>query len=190
MKIGLFFGSFNPIHFGHMAIANYMIEYTDIEQLWFIISPQNPLKEKSSLLADYHRYELVNRAIGDDMRFRASNIEFRLTKPSYTIDTLTYLADQYPDKEFFPIIGSDQLPSLHKWKNHEILLENYFFLVYPRPGSDNHPLFKNTAFIKVDAPTMEISSSFIRQAIKDKKDIRYFMPSSVWQYIKEMHFYE
>ena len=190
MKIGLFFGSFNPIHFGHMAIANYMVEYTDIDQLWFIISPQNPFKTKASLLADYHRYELVNRAIGNDTRFRASNIEFKLSKPSYTIDTLTYLIDQYPDKEFFLIIGSDQLPSFEKWKNYDVLLENYSFLVYPRPGTDKHPLLSHPAFHIVDAPNMEISSTFIRQAVKNKKDIRYYMPSAVWEYIQEMHFYE
>lgn len=190
MKTGLFFGSFNPIHFGHMAIANYMVEYTGIEQLWFVISPLSPLKSGSSLLADYHRYELVNRAIGDDPRFKASNIEFKLPIPSYTIDTLTYLVDKYPEKLFMPIIGSDQLPNFHKWKNYELLINDYQFLVYPRPGFTEHPLLEHGSFHLVSAPNMEISSTFIRQAISENKDIRYFMPAAVWQYIREMHFYE
>jgi len=173
-----------------MAIANYMVEYANIEQLWFIISPQSPFKTKSSLLADYHRYELVNRAIGDDPRFRASNIEFKLPIPSYTIDTLTYLSEKHQDKKFFPIIGSDQLPSFKKWKNYDVLLENYNFLVYPRPGSDKDALLNHPSLKIVEAPNMEISSSFIRRAIRDKKDIRYYMPPLVWEYIQEMHFYE
>jgi nicotinate-nucleotide adenylyltransferase len=173
-----------------MAIANYMVEFTDIEQLWFIISPQNPLKESSSLLPDYHRYELVSRAIGDDQRFRASNIEFKLPRPSYTIDTLIYLGEKYPEKQFMPIIGSDQMPVFHRWKNADILMKDYKFLVYPRPGSQDHELLKDPAFILVDAPNMEISSSFIRKAIRDGKDIGYYMPDAVWQYIREMHFYE
>jgi nicotinate-nucleotide adenylyltransferase len=173
-----------------MAIANYMIEYADIEQLWFVISPQNPLKQKTSLLADYHRYEMVNKAIGDDDRFRASNIEFRLSKPSYTIDTLTYLSDKYPDRELFPIMGSDQLSRFDKWKNYEILMQDYKFLVYPRPGSEKHTLLDHPSFIPVNAPLMEISSTFIREAIKARKNIKYFMPREVWEYILEMHFYE
>jgi len=190
MKTGLFFGSFNPIHFGHMAIANYLTEYSDIDQIWFIISPQSPFKKKSSLLDDYQRYELVNRAIGDDPRFKASNIEFKLPKPSYTIDTLTYLSEKYPGKKFHLIIGSDQLPYFHRWKNYESLRYNYRFMVYPRPGTENHPLMDHSSFQAVEAPKMEISSTFIRRAIKEKKDIRYFMPQAVWEYIQEMHFYE
>lgn len=189
-NIGLFFGSFNPIHIGHMAIANYMVEYADIEQLWFVISPLNPLKKKSTLLADYHRYELVNRAIGDDYRFRASNIEFKLSRPSYTIDTLTHLHDQYPEKKFLPIMGSDQLPGFNKWKNHEILIREYTFLVYPRPGTSDHSLLDHPSFIRVDAPLMEVSSTFIREAIRNGKKIDFYLPREVWQYIQEMHFYE
>ena len=190
MKIGLFFGSFNPIHFGHMAIANYVAEYTEIKQIWFVISPQNPFKLRSSLLADYHRYELVSRAIGDDPRFKASTIEFKLPKPSYTIDTLTYLSEQYPDKKFYLIIGSDQLPYFPKWKNYELLMENYNFLVYPRPGTDKHVLMEHSAFQRIEAPMMEISSTFIRSGIKEEKDLRYFMPQAAWEYLREMHFYE
>ena len=173
-----------------MAIANYIAEYTDIEQIWFIISPQNPFKTKASLLGDYHRYELVSRAIGDDWRFLASNIEFKLPKPSYTIDTLTYLSEKYPDKDFYLIIGSDQLPHFHKWKNPDLLMDSYKFLVFPRAGSEGHELLDNPAFQRVEAPMMEVSSTFIRKAVKDGKDIRYFMPQAAWDYMREMHFYE
>ena len=190
MKIGLYFGSFNPIHNGHLAIANYMLEFTDLEQIWFIVSPQNPLKKKKSLLADYHRYELVNLAIGDSVNYKASNVEFSLPQPSRTIDTLAYLFDKYPDKQFTLMMGADNLLNFKKWKNYQEILNHYQIYVYPRPevqqtDFDNHPSVK-----RIEAPLMEISSSFIRQAIKDKKDIRFFLPETVWNYIKEMHFYE
>ena len=190
LKIGLYFGSFNPIHNGHLAIANYMLEFTDLEQIWFIVSPQNPLKKKKSLLADYHRYELVNLAIGDSVDYKASNVEFNLPQPSRTIDTLAYLFDKYPDKQFTLLMGADNLLNFKKWKNYQEILNHYQIYVYPRPevqqtDFDNHPSVK-----RIEAPLMEISSSFIRQAIKDKKDIRFFLPETVWNYIKEMHFYE
>jgi nicotinate-nucleotide adenylyltransferase len=189
MKTGLFFGSFNPIHIGHMAIANYMVEFTALDQVWFVVSPQNPFKEKKSLLEDYHRYELVIRAIGDDDRFRATNIEFRMPKPSYTIDTLTWLSEKHPGNEFSLLMGSDQLSAFEKWKNHQEITRNYHRYIYPRPGVDHHslPMMDNASL--VPAPMMEISSSFIRQAIKDEKDIRHFLPTLVWEYIQEMNFY-
>jgi len=189
MKIGLFFGSFNPIHNGHMAIANYMVEFTDMDQLWFVVSPQNPLKEKKTLLADYHRYELVLKAIGDEDRIRGTNIEFNMPKPSYTIDTLTWLTEKHPGNNFSLIMGSDQLSVFHKWKNYKEIIRNYHRYIYPRPGVDNGslPLMDNASL--VHAPMIEISSSFIRQAIKDEKDIRHFMPNGVWEYIREMNFY-
>jgi len=190
MKTGLFFGSFNPVHIGHMAIANYLLEYNDLDRIWFIISPQSPFKNKSKLLADYQRLELVQREIDDDLRLKASNIEFGLPKPSFTIDTITYLREKYPNMDFNLIIGSDQLPSFHKWKNADILRETCKFLVYPRPGITDHQLLKEPEFIVVDAPLMEVSSSFIRKSIKEGKDIRHFLPPQVWEYIKEMHFYE
>jgi len=190
MKTGLFFGSFNPIHNGHLALANYMAEFTDLNQIWFIVSPHNPLKEKASLLADYHRFELVNIAIGDYPKFKSSNIEFTLPKPSYTIDTLTYLSEKYPNHEFVPIVGSDNLHSLTKWKNYRQLIEYYQIYVYPRPGFDGGEFRKHPRFTFVDAPVMEISSSFIRDAIKAKKDVRFFVPLKVNEYIMEMHFYE
>ena len=190
LKIGLYFGSYNPIHIGHLAIANYLVEYTGIDQLWFVVSPQNPFKKKENLLADYHRLELVNRAIENDDRFRASNIEFNLPKPSYTIDTLTYLQERHPDYNFSILMGSDNLESFYKWKNSEIIIENYGTIVYPRPGFDltKVPEHKNISVVP-NAPLMEISSSFIRNAIKEGKDVRHFMPEKAWIYLDEMNFY-
>ncbi len=190
MVTGLYFGSFNPIHIGHLAIANYLVEFGDLSELWFVISPQNPLKEKSSLLPDYQRFEIVNRAIEDYSKFKASNIEFALPKPSYTTDTLAYLEEKFPKREFALIMGEDNLQSLNKWKNYELLLEKQKILVYPRPGTKkgkfhNHPNVKI-----IDAPYMEISSSFIRNAISNGKDIRYFLPEKAWKYIEEMNFYK
>lgn len=190
MKIGLFFGSFNPIHIGHLAIANYMAEYTDLEEIWFVISPHNPLKNKASLLADYHRLELVELSIEAYPQFKASNIEFNLPQPSYTIDTLSYLKEKHSKHEFALIVGSDNLNSFTKWKNYEFLLQNHELYVYPRPGfKDEDVKLAGTIHI-VPAPLMEVSSSFIRQAIKEKKEIPFFLPSPAYQYIKEMHFYE
>jgi nicotinate-nucleotide adenylyltransferase len=190
IKTGLYFGSFNPVHIGHMAIANYMVEFTDIEELWFVVSPQNPLKNKKSLLEDYHRLELTRLAVGDDERFYVSDIEFGMPRPSYTIDTLTYLGEKQPNREFCIIMGSDGLKSFHKWKNADLLAEQYPRLVYPRPGFSKEEILihKNTTL--VDAPLMEISSTFIRKAIRDEKDIRYFLPEKTYKYIVDMHFYE
>jgi nicotinate-nucleotide adenylyltransferase len=190
MKTGLFFGSFNPVHVGHMVIANYMVEYTDLEKLWFVVSPHNPLKEKNTLLADYHRLEMVNRAIGDDNRFRASNIEFKLPQPSYTIDTLTYLTEKYPKNEFVIIMGSDGLETFHKWKNYKFLIDNYKRYVYPRPYTDPTLLLNIENGIIVNAPLMDISSTLIRESIKSGKDVRHFLPLNVWEYIDEMNFYK
>jgi nicotinate-nucleotide adenylyltransferase len=189
MRVGLFFGSFNPIHIGHLAIANYMVEFTDMDQLWFVVSPQNPFKEKKNLLAEYHRYELVLRALDDDPVIMATNIEFSMPKPSYTIDTLTYLTEKNPGKEFAIVMGADGLASFKKWKNHKQIIEHYHRYVYPRPGTDTRqlPNMENATF--VDAPLIGISSSFIRKAIHDGKDIHYFLPAPVWEYIREMNFY-
>jgi nicotinate-nucleotide adenylyltransferase len=189
-KTGLFFGSFNPIHNGHLMIAGYMVEYTDISQVWFVVSPHNPLKEKSTLLPDHHRLAMANIAVEDDPRFRASNIEFHLPNPSYTIDTLTYISEKYPDKEFVLIAGGDILPTLHKWKNYEQLLEFYQLYIYPRPLSGSSP-FDNHSHIHFTAsPLIEISSSFIRAGIHQGKNMRHFLPEKVWKYIDEMHFYQ
>jgi len=190
MKIGLYFGSFNPIHIGHLAIANYMIEFTELDQLWFVVSPQNPLKEKRSLLEDYHRLEMVHLAVEDDDRFRASDIEFRLPTPSYTIDTLTYLEEKHPGKEFQLIMGSDGLRTFHKWKHADLLVQKYHRLIYPRPGESKElgSELKNATL--VDAPLMDISSSFIRKAISQGKDIRHLVPAKAYKYMRDMHFYE
>jgi len=195
-RIGLFFGSFNPIHNGHLMIANYMAEFIDFDQVWFVISPLNPFKTDQSLLADYHRRELLTRAIGDYRKFRVSAVEFNLPKPSYSIDTLNFLSSKYPEHIFSIIVGSDQLPDFHRWKNPDQILSRYRIFVYPRPEIDaengsalSHELLKHQSVTLVDAPMLEISSSFIRQSIQEKKDVRFFMPELTWQYIEEMHFY-
>jgi len=190
MKIGLYFGSFNPIHIGHLAIANYMAEFSDLDQVWFVISPQNPFKKKESLLSDYHRLELVNRAIENYPKIKASNIEFGLPIPSYTIDTLTYLKEKFSNYEFSLILGSDNLNNFHKWKNHDIILLNHELYVYPRPGFKDDEIELEGTIHLVNAPLMEISSSFIRNAIKNNKEIPFFLPEMAYQYLKEMHFYE
>ncbi len=194
METGLYFGSFNPIHIGHLAIANYMVEYTDMEEVWFVVSPHNPLKDKSTLLENHHRLELVRLAIGTDMRFRASDIEFRLPKPSYTIDTLAYLGEQFPNKQFGLIMGSDNLNTLPRWKNYQEVLKNHHLYVYPRPGYPANPElldeFKEMGIHMTEAPRMEISSEFIRRSIREKKNLNYFLPGNVFTYIREMHFYE
>jgi nicotinate-nucleotide adenylyltransferase len=191
LKIGLYFGSFNPVHIGHLAIANYMVEFTDINQLWFVVSPQNPHKAKTNLLADYHRLEMINCAVEDDNRLRTSNIEFNLPKPSYTADTLAYLSDKFPNYHFRILMGSDNLENFHKWKNYEAIIENYGVIVYPRPGFDKTKVktHKNIS-IAEGAPLIEISSSFIRNAIREGKDVRHFMPQKTWEFLDEMNFYK
>jgi nicotinate-nucleotide adenylyltransferase len=189
-KVGLFFGSFNPIHTGHMVIAGYMLNFTDLDEVWMVISPHNPLKDKSTLLADHPRYAMVRTAIEDNHRIRACNIEFKLAQPSYTIDTLVRLEEKYPDHQFVLIAGTDIFPTFHKWKNYEILIENYKFYIYRRPGFDTGIYSSNPHVVIFDSPLMEISSSFIRQAVAEGRDIRYFVPDKVYDYIKEMHFYE
>ncbi len=187
---GLFFGSFNPVHNGHLIIANYMLEFTDLDRIIFVVSPQNPFKKQAELLEDYHRLALLNEALGETDRYIASDIEFKMPKPSYTVDTLTYLKEKYPDISFSLIMGADNLLGLRKWKNSKQIIENHKIYVYPRPESDcsNNDYVKNIEI--VHAPLMEISSSFIRKAVKEKKDLRFFMPERAWKYMKEMHFYE
>jgi nicotinate-nucleotide adenylyltransferase len=195
-KIGLYFGSFNPVHIGHMAIAGYMTEFTGLDQVWFVVSPHNPLKKKETLLADHHRFYMTELAIGDNDKLKASDIEFRLPVPSYTIDTLTYLKEKYPKNVFCLVMGEDNLFTLHKWKNAAELVKMYPIYVYPRLKSENPSSFileqiLRTADIhNVNAPLMEISGTFIRNGIKNGKDMSYFLPQGVWKYIREMHFYE
>ena len=203
MKIGLYFGTYNPVHVGHLVIANYMAEYTGLDQVWLIVSPQNPLKEKSSLLADYHRLALVKIAIDDNPKLRASDIEFKLPKPSYTATTLAYLKEKHPEHEFALIMGEDNLRTLHKWQNHEIILKNHKIYVYPRVLTTQEEAEITTINAQIgndfaqnsnvvlcdDAPVMKVSASFIRQAIKDNKDVRYLLTEPVHKYIDEMNFY-
>ena len=190
VKIGLFFGSFNPIHIGHTAIANYIVEYSDVDEVWFVVSPHNPLKKKATLLNDTQRLELVDLAIGDDKRFRSSNIEFTMPKPSYTIDTLTYLTERYPNDSFTLIAGMDNLDVFTKWKNYEQILENYTLAVYPRPGCGGNDLLNHNSISVINAPQMEISSSFIRQAIKEDRNVSYFLPKEVWSHIDKYNLYK
>lgn len=189
-EIGLFFGSFNPIHSGHLILANYVVEFTPINELWFVVSPQNPFKKHQSLLPEIHRLAMVYRSIENDRRFKASNIEFSLPKPSYTSDTLTYLLEKHPNYKFSLIMGEDNLTHLHKWKNADFLVDNYDIYVYPRPGAKPGK-YENASRIHVlEAPLIEISASFIRNAIKEKKDVSWFLPPGGWKYIDEMGFYK
>jgi len=190
LKVGLFFGSFNPVHIGHLAIANYMVEFAGIDQLWFVVSPQNPHKKSENLLNNYQRLELVHRAVDEDSRFRVSNIEFNLPKPSYTVDTLAYLSEKFPHYHFSILMGADNLTNFHRWKNYEVILENYGIIVYPRPGFDPAQALSHPNIQLTDAPLMEISSTFIREAIRQGKNIRYFLPPRVYEYIEEMNFYK
>ena len=200
MRIGLYFGTFNPIHVGHLVIANYMADKTELDQVWMVVSPQNPLKNKASLLADYHRLELVRIGINDNPKLRESNIEFSLSKPSYTINTLAYLKEKYPHHEFALIMGEDNVRSLHKWKNYEQILANHKIFVYPRALTYQErnekeilrePVIEHDSikFCK-DVPIMNISSSYIREAIKEGKDIRYLLTEPVFNYVQDMHFYK
>ncbi|MEA3504476.1 MAG: nicotinate (nicotinamide) nucleotide adenylyltransferase [Bacteroidota bacterium] len=189
-KIGLFFGSFNPIHHGHLMLATYLVEHTDLDKIWFVISPHNPFKKKSSLLADHHRLQLVNLSVEDNPLLEVSSIEFKLPQPSYTIDSLTYLHEKHPEKEFKLICGTDILPSFNKWKNFEEIIKQYEIYVYNRPGEHSHQYSNHNSFKFITAPSFDISSSFIRKSISEKKDIKYFLPDKVYDYIKEMHFYE
>lgn len=186
----MLFGSFNPVHNGHLILASYMLEFTDLDEVWLVVSPQNPLKSKKQLLADHHRLALVRIALEDHPGLWATDIEFKMPKPSYTIDTLTWLDEKYPDRTFAVICGTDVFPTFHKWKNYEVLLDRYTFYVYPRPGSGLEPYNDNLNLKLFEAPLMEISSSFIREGIRMKKNMSFWMPERVYRYILEMHFYE
>lgn len=190
MKTGLFFGSFNPIHNGHMAIAEFIIENTDLDELWFVVSPMNPLKRKKTMLEDHHRLELVYKAIGDDPRFKISDIEFNMPKPSFTVDTLIYLSEKYPERVFELIMGSDNLMNFNRWKNHDTLIKNHKRIIYPRHGDSREEILQHENIEIVNAPRMEISSSFIREAISKGKKVKFFVPKAVWEYIDEMNFYK
>ncbi|MTI38757.1 nicotinate (nicotinamide) nucleotide adenylyltransferase [Fulvivirga lutimaris] len=182
-NIGLFFGSFNPIHIGHLIIANTMVEHATLDEVWFVVSPQNPFKKQSSLLHEFDRLDLVNAAIFDNFNLKAVDVEFRMPKPSYTIDTLTYLSDEHKDKKFKLIIGEDNLKSFKKWKNADKILEFYELLVYPRPHAQPSDLKTHPKVQLIEAPMMDISATFIRKSIQSHKSIKYLVPESVEQLI-------
>lgn len=188
-KIGLFFGSFNPVHVGHMIIANYMAERTDLDQVWMVVSPHNPLKVKSSLANDYERLHLVTLAIGDNPDIWVSDIEFSLPKPSYTIDTLAYLTEKYPNYTFALIMGGDNLKTLHKWKNPEMIRQHQIY-VYDRPGYDSEKFKDQEGFTFVEAPLLQISASYIRKSIKDGYSVQYLVPDQVFEYLSEGSLYK
>jgi nicotinate-nucleotide adenylyltransferase len=192
MKIGLYFGSFNPIHVGHLVIANHMAEYSDLDQIWFVVTPHNPFKKKSSLLDNYQRLELVFLATKDYDKLKPSDIEFGLPQPNYTINTLTYLQEKHPKYDFSLIMGEDNLKSLHKWKNYELILERHDIYVYPRvsEGHIETQFDGHKKIHKVDAPIMEISSTHIRNGIKNGKNVKPLLPEHVWAYLDEMNFYK
>lgn len=185
MNIGLFFGSFNPIHIGHLIIANTVAEQKDIEQVWFVVSPLNPFKSSKNLLHEFDRIDMVELAIEGNFNLRASDIEFRMARPSYTIDTLTYLSEKHPKYNFKLIIGGDNLKSFHKWKNHKAILDHYGLIVYPRPQSIFPEEIKAHPNVKmINAPLLDISATYIRKQIKEGKSIQYIVPQKVAEYIE------
>lgn len=189
-KIGLFFGSFNPIHIGHMIIANIMAENTDLNKVWFVVSPQNPFKPSKGLLHEFDRYDMVKAAITDHYKLEVSDVEFNLSKPSYTIHTLAYLTEKHPGKEFKVIIGEDNLENFSKWKNHDQILEQFGLYVYPRPHVTNSELIRHPNVKVIEAPLLDISATYIRNCIKNNKSIRYLVPEPVEQMIRLKHFYQ
>ena len=189
-KVGIYSGSFNPIHHGHVMLANYLVEFSDLDELWFVVSPQNPLKQKDELLDDDERLKMVQLAVGDDPRFHVSDIEMHLPTPSYTINTLTALSDQYPDCQFVFICGMDSLQNLHRWREYQKILDNYQLLVFPREGYDGGELAHHPSVTILKTPILEISSTFIRQCVKEGRDVRHFMPERTFSYMKEHLFYE
>lgn len=189
-KIGLFFGSFNPIHIGHLIIANIMAENTDLNKVWFVVSPQNPFKPSKGLLHEFDRYDMVKAAIADHYKLEVSDVEFNLPKPSYTIHTLAYLTEKFPGKQFKVIIGEDNLENFAKWKNHEHILEHFGLYVYPRPHVTNVELKRHPNVKMIEAPLLDISATYIRNCIKSNKSIRYLVPEPVEQLIRLKHFYQ
>ncbi|AXP80809.1 putative nicotinate-nucleotide adenylyltransferase [Mariniflexile rhizosphaerae] len=192
MNIGLYFGSFNPIHIGHLVIANHIAEYSNLDEVWFVVTPHNPFKKKNSLLDNFQRLEMVYRATKDYIKLKPCDIEFNLPQPNYTINTLIYLQEKYPNYAFSLIMGEDNLKSFHKWKNYEVILENHDIYVYPRVSKDKiETQFDGHKKIHhIDAPIMELSSTSIRNAIKTGKNVKPMLPEHVWEYLDEMNFYK
>lgn len=193
MNIGLFFGSFNPIHTGHMIIANIMAETTDLKEVWFVVSPRNPMKSSKSLLHEFDRLDMVEAAIADNFKLKTTDVEFHMTRPNYTVDTLAYLTDKHPDKNFKLIIGEDNLVSFPKWKNHEVILDDYGLYVYPRPLKDsqqpNTDIHEHPNVKIIEAPRIDISATMIRRFVRENRSIRYLVPDPVIDLIKMKKFY-
>lgn len=191
MKIGLYFGTYNPIHVGHLIIANHMAEHADLDQVWMVVTPHNPLKKKATLLDDYHRLQMVHLATEDFPKIKPSDIEFKLPQPNYTVNTLIHLHEKYPNYEFSLIMGEDNLKTLHKWKNYEVILENHDIYVYPRISSEveNLELKSHPKIHIINAPIVEISSTNIRHNIKKGKNVQPLLPHKVWGYIDHNNFY-
>lgn len=192
MKVGLFFGTFNPIHIGHMIIANYMVEFSDLDEVWFVVTPLSPFKKKATLLENHHRLAMANIAVENYPKLKTSDIEFNLPQPNYTINTLTHIEEKFPKYQFCLIMGEDNLKGFHKWKNYEIILQNYELYVYPRisDGKTENQFSEHQKIHKINAPVVQISSTLIRKSIQDKKDISTMLPANVWKYIDEMNFYK
>jgi len=189
MKIGLYFGSFNPMHIGHKVIASYMTEFSNLDKVIFVVSPQNPLKNKPSLLDEYHRLMIIRMEVEDNPKLEVSDIEFNMPQPSYTIDTLVRLKEKHPENDYAVIMGADNLQNFHKWKNYNEILENYSVYVYPRIGFEINHEHENIHVLE-DVPQMDISASFIRKSINEKRDVSYLIPEKAWKYIDEMNFYK
>lgn len=191
-KVGLYFGTFNPIHIGHLAIANYLVENSDLKEIWMVVTPHNPHKKKSSLLDDYQRLHMVHLATDDYEKIKPSNIEFNLPQPNYTVNTLAHLKEKYPETDFTLIMGEDNLKSLPRWKNYKVLLDDFQIIVYPRisKGHVSIELRDHPNITKIDAPIMEISSTMIRNGIAQGQDLRYFLHQDVNTYLEEMNFYK
>ena len=191
-KIGLYFGTFNPIHIGHLIIANHMVEYSDLDELWFVVTPHSPFKKKKTLLDDHHRLELVRLACENFDKLKASDVEFKLPQPNYTALTLAHLSDYYPDYSFSILMGEDNLKGFHKWKNYDVILKHHHIYCYPRINNETteNNLLTHPHVHLIDAPVMEISSTFIRNAIKEGKNVTPYFPHNVWTYLDEMNFYK
>lgn len=193
MKVGLYFGTFNPIHTGHLILANHMLHYTDLDEVWLVVTPHNPHKKKQTLLDNYHRLEMVYKATEDFEGLRPTDIEFKLKQPNYTVDTLVHISEKYPSHDFSIIMGEDNLKSFHKWKNYDVILEDYQVYVYPRTGDffkEENNLSEHAKVTVVEAPLVEISSTFIRNAIKEAKCVKHLLSRKVWDYIDRMNFYK
>ena len=190
-KIGLYFGTFNPIHVGHLIIANHLAEYSDLSEIWFVVTPHNPFKKKKTLLENHHRFELVYRATENYPKLKPSDIEFNLTQPNYTVTTLAHISEKYPEKEFCLIMGEDNLKSFHKWKNYQAILDQHEIYVYPRiaHGTLEHQFKNHPKITRIEAPIMEISSTLIRNGIEAHKNVQPLLPAAVWEYMDEMNFY-